>query len=207
MLDANGEARAEVFRLMWDPGVSASTGPSESHLVKTYIWPKASAGLRSKIEAIDNFEAFATRIESAFEQLLLCSSEIRDRATIAADFERRRGVSRLVREIPNAADRAGDALARSSLRVHHDFAELEKAFRRIAAPDDLFTALLERHAQVQKAKKPDGKREWVEHAANGGIFVRPAYRIEEIKLHGPRRRPYRFSTVRSFIRDLSNAKA
>jgi hypothetical protein len=68
---------------------------------------------------------------------------------------------------------------------------------------ELFDAMLRRHAEVQKAKPPDGKREWFEPTPDGRVFVRPPYRLDDEP--EPREwwpRPYRLDAVRSFCRDL-----
>jgi hypothetical protein len=73
----------------------------------------------------------------------------------------------------------------------------------VAAPEPFLESLLHRHAEVQKAKPPEGKRSWFERADNGGVFVRPPYRLEESPMQREWwERPYRLRAVFSFCRDL-----
>jgi hypothetical protein len=71
------------------------------------------------------------------------------------------------------------------------------------SPSDLFASLLERHAQVQRAKPPEGKREWFERGQDGSIFVRVPYRLDERpEFTTDWNRPYRIRAIRSFCADL-----
>jgi hypothetical protein len=68
----------------------------------------------------------------------------------------------------------------------------------------LFEAVLHRHASIQKNKPPEGKREWFEHAASGGVYVRGDYKSD--KPPAPREswpRPYRLLTAVNFCNDLN----
>jgi hypothetical protein len=82
-------------------------------------------------------------------------------------------------------------------------AEIAKQFDTVRTAPALCDAILQRHCEVQKAKPPEGKREWFEHGLNDSVFVRPRFRVDRQPLDvGCWRRPYRMGAVFSFCHDL-----
>jgi hypothetical protein len=86
------------------------------------------------------------------------------------------------------------------------FSELARYFDQVTSPEQLFEAVLARHSAVQQAKPPDGKRDWFERDLGGAAFVRVPYQLREPVAISPAwRRPYRLTTVRSFLHDFATA--
>lgn len=201
LLTGPGGRRPEVFELTSKPACYGPEGP-EWELAGKRLKPHASSVLRADIEAVQAFERFATTLEAAFERLLFRSSGLRDRPLGVADFSADPDVVTWAAGLRSAVSSAEEALAEYPAHLQAEFGVLSKAFGHFTDAESLFHALLERHAAVQHAKKPDGKREWVEHSVNGGVFVRPLFRVEALEPPVQWGRPYRFSTVRSFCRDI-----
>jgi hypothetical protein len=110
----------------------------------------------------------------------------------------------LARTLPEAIQRAHPTLSTSSIAAEFD--ELIRPFGELRTGADLVDALWTHHVSVQRDKPPEGKRPWFEATKDGGLVVRPPYRVDE---DVPSREwfvhPYRLVAVASFLDDLWGA--
>jgi hypothetical protein len=115
-------------------------------------------------------------------------------------------VSKSTEKLQPALERAAERLADAAPDVQRSFNEMVRTLGDCGSPADLYHAILNRHSEVQKAKPPEGKREWFERDGDGRVFVRIPYRLDKAPV---RRdcwlRPYRIGAALSFIRDLRSA--
>lgn len=203
LLDDCGDKREEVFRLIQQPRTLAFAATvSESSLVH-HVLPQASEELARRLKTIIAYEQMCSLIERGFDWLRWLSSRAGARALSRGEFAANAEVRKVAGELPRRLRAAYQALADAPLAAHREFNDLAAFFNDINSADDLYDALLNRHAQVQKNKKPDGKREWFERASDNSIFVRLPYRLDEQPRQRDRwARPYRLHTVRSFCEDF-----
>ena len=205
LLEARGGTRGEVFRLL------KSTPPdehTESEIVRDILIPQASQELASRLHAIEEFETVGTLLEDAFDWIRYLSSTAGACAITVADYARQADVNRVCSALGGALRRAEEALVSSPLSIQNEFTTLAKSFDRVKTPTDLFETVLSHHHEVQQAKKPEGKRDWFERAADGSTFVRVPYRLmEPVKMRNWWSRPYRINTARSFWADLKMGSA
>jgi hypothetical protein len=176
---------------------------SEAGLVE-HLLPHASHDLAARLRAIAAYEALCTRIEDAFNWLRYLSTHTGARALSPSDFASTSEVQRIAGEIRHGIEQAERALAPASPRLQSEFGQIVHYFDAVASPVDLYEAVLHRHTDVQRAKPPEGKREWFERGVGGAVFVRVPYRLAEPpssrEWWG---RPYRLTSVSSFCSDLS----
>ena len=202
--DHGGGPRREVFGLM----EHAPDGDlPESRLVLDWLLPKASKDLAHRLTAIAAFENMCALLERAFDCIRYLSTKAGARAIGSADFKDVEAVRKIAEQLPRAIGKAEEAIGRSAaVAVQQTLAALTVGFDRVARAADLFEAVLARHTTVQKAKVPDGKRDWFERAPDGNTFVRVPYRlVREPEIREAWNRPYRISAVRSFWADLKGA--
>ena len=200
ILDPRGGTRGEIFHLL--EGVKTKDEP-ESTIVRDVLIPDASAELRSKLIAIEAYEKVGILLEDALDWIRYLSSMAGARAITASDYGKRSEVSRIVTELPGAFRFAEEALGDSPLVLQQQLAALSKSFDCVRNAEQLFESVLTHHGEIQKAKQPDGKREWFEHGDRGATFVRVPYRLTKAPL--PRdwwNRPYRIDATRSLLNDL-----
>jgi hypothetical protein len=114
-------------------------------------------------------------------------------------------VGAVAAELPGSLARAEAALEAAPVKVFDEVSQLANGFLARTA-EELFDAVLARHAQVQRQKPPEGKREWFEQARDGSVIVRTPYRLEEQpSLPDAWARPYRLRAVWTFCNDLKMA--
>lgn len=201
LADAEAAPRGELFKLMGDVGDNDER--SEDGLVRSILMPKASPELLRRLKAIEAYERVCGILEEAFDWIRYLSTHAQARPISRQNFSEQLRVRQLVKELPSAIRRAEEALAASPLIVQSLFAQLTKGFDAIVDAEALFEAVLVRHAQVQSDKPPEGKRSWFERSPDGATMVRPTYRANERPNgDGGWNRPYRISTVLSFLDDL-----
>ena len=174
--DARGGSRGEVFRLVDN---LRDSDAEEVRLVKDGLRPHASEELAVRFAAIEAYEAFCERLESAFDWLRYLSARAGARALGPTEWSRQKEVRTIASGLPKALEAASRALDSSTPKVQTDFLALSEAFDSVNKAEALFEAVLHRHADVQKAKQPDGKREWFEHGVDGSVFVRVPYRVSK----------------------------
>ena len=198
--DPRGGSRGEVFQLVDDLGASDA---DEVHLVKDGVLPHASPDLAAKLTAIEAYETFCAQLEGAFDWLRYLSSRAGSRSLGSAEWSRREEVRTITSRLSKALETGSTALESSTPKIQLDFLALAETFDGVTSPDSLYEAILRRHADVQKAKQPDGKREWFEHGTDGSVFVRVPYRVgKPPEPPAEWGRPYRVKTVKQFCDDF-----
>jgi len=197
------EPRGEVFRLL----KPVRGDLAESDVARTALLPRASTLLGERIRAVDAFETLGTLLEDAFDIVRYLSTMAGARAITSQDFEEEVLSRRLSKGLPRALLRAEEVLLEESPELQRTFGELARVFQRVANPLELFDAVLMRHNEVQKAKPPDGKRDWFERTPSGAAFVRTQYRLTEpVERTEHWNRPYRIDSARSFLADFAAAR-
>jgi hypothetical protein len=203
--DPEAEPRGEVFRLLHEVGDTSDA--SEADLVHTFLSRKCSRDLAARLKAITAYEQVCGVLEEAFDWIRFLSTHSRERPIDAKTFAAESRPAALVHTLASCLATTEQAVAISPLRVQQLFAELAKGFDGVRDPADLFEAVLARHADVQGAKPPEGKRSWFERSPDGATFVRVPYRVID-QPEGERtwNRPYRISAAVSFLDDLRIAR-
>lgn len=209
LLDPKGEPRGELFRLIAKPNILQREGGIVEADLVDWLSPQVSADLAARLRAIAAYEAIATPLDHCWDWLRYLSTQSGARALRRTEFAEVievRETAKLLRERFHAAEQALKNAPRS---IPEECAQLARFFENVAGAESLYDALLERHSQVQmqKAKRPEGKRQWFEHAVDGSVFVRFPYRLTERPQPSERwRRPYRLQAVLSFCRDLNRGQ-
>lgn len=203
LLDPAGDRREEVFCLLDLPeNLHLRNAVSETTIMR-HLLPQASPGLARRIKAITAFEEACAGIEDAFDWLRYLSTHSRSRALSRAEFTSVPEVIQAATGLRGRLQSAERLLDEAPQQAQNRFIELSNFFGYVHSADDLFEAVLRRHSFIQKNKPPEGKREWFEYAANGGVYVRSNYRLDQPP--APRDwwpRPYRLLTARNFCNDM-----
>ncbi len=202
LLDPKGETRGELFRLMEQPENLAAADLHDAAQAH-HLLPQASPEPARRLRVIMAYENFGTLLERAFDWLRWLSSQAGAQSLPPAEFAARPEVQTIAAAVPGRLQTAERALDEAPPQAQCEFAKLAPDFTAAVDAKTLYETLLHRHAEVEAARPPDGKRSWFERAADGGAMVRPPYRLDE----PPRTddgwgRPYRLGTVASFCRDL-----
>jgi hypothetical protein len=205
LLDPAGDRREEVFRLLDIPdNLHLRDEASEANMMR-HLLPQASPELAHRFRVIKAFEEACAGIEDAFDWLRYLSTCSRTRALTRAEFTSVAEVIQVSAELTQRLQSVERLLNDAPQQAQERFTELSNFFGHVRNADDLFDAVLRRHSFIQKNKPPEGKREWFEHAANGGVYVRSDYKLDQPP--APRDwwpRPYRLLTARNFCKDLSD---
>jgi hypothetical protein len=152
------------------------------------------------LTAIESYEAFCRPLQEGWDRLRLLATLRRPSVVRTADMEADERVRQIASGCRPAIERARDALAGSP--IESDFERLARRFGDVRTGSDLFAVIWEHHQEVQRGKPPEGKRPWFEETADGGLVVRPAYRVEEAPVREEYVHPYRIASVAAFIEDL-----
>jgi len=190
---------SEIFELM-----RGFTGEaSEQEIVEDSLMRHASRELGRDLLAIKSFEQAASLLEDAFAWMRYLSGRKRATPLSATDYASEPAVHDIAIRLPQTLRRAEDALSHTTTITQQRFAEVAKYYENLNDGKSLFDAVLFHHSHVQKNKPPEGKRDWVERDGSGAIIVRPQYREpEEPVSRSWWGRPYRISTVQSFLSDM-----
>jgi hypothetical protein len=206
LLDGRGETRGEIFRFFTRPEMQTLREDfTEAELVEDVLMPSVSPELAVRPRTIVAYERFCAVLEGAFDWLryLASANALGARALSQSEYTSSPAVGELASELPRRVDEAETMLAEAPPRVFQEFGSLHQAFAGIHRAEELFDAILERHANVQRHKPPDGKREWFERGKDAGVFIRVPYRLmERPEAVKDWPRPYRVRAVRSFCQDL-----
>jgi len=200
VLDPKGGKRGEVFQLL---EAFKNNDEPESNIVRDVLIPKASEELRDRLAAIDAYESVGALLEDSLDWIRYLSSMAGARAIASTEYAKQPATNRIAAELRPAFHRAEKAFSTSPLILQQQLAVLAKSFDGVQDAERLFDSVLAHHGEIQKAKKPDGKREWFERGDRGATFVRVPYRLTESPK--PRdwwTRPYRITTAQSFLNDL-----
>lgn len=207
MVDARGETRGELYVLLGKYKPAKDAENANEAVVAHAGLDDATRTLGPRLKAVFAYEKFAVAVEVAFDLLRYLSSQTPTKALTAPLYASDRVVPKIASQLPGLIEKAAHALEAAPPKVTQEFGLLEKAFGSVKTAKDLYTAILERHAQVQKDKPPEGKREWFEHSADGGVMVRTPFRVtERPELHDRWNRPYRLHALRTFVSDLGTRR-
>jgi hypothetical protein len=204
LLDPAGDLREEVFRLLDLPDNSHLAHEESEAVIVRRLLPQASLELARRLKSIAAFEDACACIEDAFDWLRYLSTQARTRALSHAEFTSVPEVQQAAGDLAGRLRAVEQILSAAPRQAQERFAELAGYFAHVRKADDLFDAVLRRHSIIQKNKPPEGKREWFEHAADGGVYVRSSYRLDVSP--APRDwwpRPYRLRTALNFCGDLN----
>ena len=203
MVDARGETRGELFDLLGKHHAAKGAKNTDEATVAHALISAATPQLKVRLKAIFAFERFAVALETAFDLIRHLSSRNPTKALSARAYVSNRDVTTISTLLPDLLEKSSRAVEVALSKVTQELGVLEQAFQSVKTADDLYEAVLERHKQVQKNKPPEGKREWFEHAADGGVMVRTPFRLSDRPVrHVGWNRPYRLHALQSFCSDL-----
>jgi hypothetical protein len=205
LADKSVDLRGELFVNLRDKNLlkKFSDEQSERGLLRS-VRSRVSHELRRRLDAIEAYENFCRPLHESFDRLQFLSSARIPGVIKVDDFEKDQRVSEIASGLHSSIASARSSLGESPIRS--GFENLAQRFEGVCSGGDLFHALSEHHASVQKGKPPEGKRSWFETTANGGIIVRPPYRINKNPPHREEYvHPYRMFAAASFIQDVATA--
>ena len=205
LVDATGDQRGEILNLAAKPKCRAAIAGSASDCDSVAcLMPLSSPELAARWRVIQAFESFAGPLDDAFHHLQFLATNSGTQPVSASDFQNQNATRSFAEQLPSRLQEAVTKIANAPSPLPDMFARIASTFENVVTASDLFEAILKRHADVQKAKPPQGKREWFERAADDRVMVRPPYRRTELPPDIPFwRRPYRLRTaVRLFCDDL-----
>ena len=162
---------------------------------------QASPALASHFRAVDDYEGICRPLVDAFDLVRELSTARNSGPIDASHFAvvpHAAGMVAVLREACRTAERNEPLLDWTpEVRVLID------RFGRLRDAGELFTAVIAHHEDAQRAKPPDGKRPWLEHARAGTVMVRPAYALTPPDAPPPAYvHDYRTRTVCGFLHDL-----
>jgi hypothetical protein len=191
LADKNADLRGELFVKLRDKDLlkKFSDEESERSLLKS-IRTRVADELRRRLDAIEAYENFCRPLHEGFDRLQFLSSARIPGVINVDDFANDQRISEIASGLQRSMTNARSGLDGSP--IQSGFESLVQRFETVRSGGDLFQALCEHHNAVQKGKPPEGKRPWFETTANGGVIVRPPYRIDK----NPRRRE-------EFVHDLA----
>jgi hypothetical protein len=195
-------AHEEIFALLRDPKVRNNFfDDQDERSLLGRLRPKMSGSLRQRCDAIEAFESVCRPLQEGFDLLRFISTRRGASVIRSQDLKAEGRFCEIASELsPNVA-RARAALSESPAVTEFD--NLATRYQETRTPEDLFGALWEHHVAVQKRKPPDGKkRPWFEQTSDGGLIVRPPYRLERFNKRDRYVHPYRLSSVVYFLNDL-----
>lgn len=206
MVDPRGETRGELFNLFGKYGSGKEEEKDDEATIAQNLLKDASCDLGARLKAIFAYERFAVAIETAFDLLRYLSAQNPTKALSAKAYAADPVATKIAAQLRGLLEKVARALDTAPPKVVQEFNFVESAYPSVKTAHDLYSTVLERHAQVQKAKPPEGKREWFEHAADG-VMVRTQFRVtERPQIHDGWNRPYRLHALRSFCSDLGKGR-
>jgi hypothetical protein len=202
LVAASAAPRGEVFDLLRRLEVRREfLEVGSQRTLLTGLRGQVSPELARRIDAIESYEAFCRPLQEAWDHLRRLSTLQAASPLRAGDVAGEARFTALAGELPRAIARAREALAESP--VAGELEGVAPRFEEVRAPADLFHTLWAHHVEVQRRKPPEGKRPWFEETADGGLIVRPPYRLDEaVPPQEEFVHPYRLFAVASFINDL-----
>lgn len=212
--DAVGTRERRVLReLLFDPGEPvrrevleglAALGPGapENDLVDI-LRRKASRDLEVRLEAIRRFETMAQLLTRALRRITFLSSQLGTRPLAPDRARSDRELVEIATMLPGATRRAGAALDAAGMLLPLElFRARFTRFEESLTPSSFFETLIAHHEQIQRQKKPRGKRSWFDRAGDG-VVVRTPYRTWEPPEASERFvHPYRLRAMLQFLGDL-----
>ena len=165
---------------------------------------KASADLKELLSAIDAYETFGRVITDAFDVMRYLSTANGGSFVDSKDFAASPLVPRLMKRLRPSVTRIKNHTSLLDWETpHKGLAQSIEYFEPVKSAADLFTSVLEYHAEVQHNKPPEPKRTWFEQNRAGAALVRAAYRLAAPP-DGvvPYVHEYRVPTFSGFLADL-----
>jgi hypothetical protein len=199
-----GETRGEIIQLVGDAAkLNSADEVSEAVLVDGLLG-RCSQELGRRFRTVIAYEELCRIVEDAFDWLRYLSTHAGARTIGVKEFAAVAEIGQAASILPGRLQSAERALDGAPLDAQHEFAKVAEYVDGVTCPEDLYHAVLHRHADVQQSKPPEGKRQWFEYAADGSVLLRLPYRLHEQP--STERdwwgRPYRLDAVRSFCDDL-----
>jgi len=204
LLTAESAPRGEVFSRIAAVNPEMLTDvASEADLARDHLMAQCSTDLKLRLARVDAYEKVSRDIERAFDWARYASTRTMPRPLSPAEYAGAEMPQVIAGRIAGRIRAAADALDGSDPGLMEEFLRITRLFEGVTRAEDLLQTCLQRHAEVQKAKPPEGKREWFQATTDGRVIVRPAYKLTE----GPEDdagwgRPYRLWSVASFCGDL-----
>lgn len=209
LVHATGDQRGEILNLVAKPKCRAAIADSASDYDSVAcLMPLSSPELASRWRVIQAFESFAGPLDDAFHRLQLLATNSGAQPVSAFDFENIKQIRSFAKQLPKSLRTAITLMADAPSPLPGMFERIANYFESVTTGSELFEAILRRHTDVQKAKPPQGKREWFERAADDRVMVRPPHRRTDLPPDITIwLRPYRLRTaVKSFCDDLRPVK-
>lgn len=202
LLDA-AQPHGELFGLCREPAVREQLvreGSERNALAA--LRSRVSAELRLRFDAIEGYERFCRPLQEAWDHLRHLSTVRRPSLLRSEDVATHNRLGLFASLLSDTIQRTREVLSQHPSAAI-DFDHVARPFEEVRTAGDLFQVLWDHHRMIQKGKPPEGKRPWFEEAKDGGLIIRPLYRVEEAP--APREEfvhPYRLFAVASFIDDL-----
>jgi hypothetical protein len=204
LLDPEAEPRGEIFRLLRETALRQTFQDGNERRLLQALRRGASSELVRRVDAIEVYEAVCRPLQEAWDHVRRLATLARPAVLRASEVGSDPRLGMLARTLPEAIQRARPTLGTSSIAAEFD--QLIRPFGELRTGADLVDALWTHHVSVQGDKPPEGKRPWFEATKDGGLVVRPPYRVDEDV--PPREwfvHPYRLVAVASFLDDLWGA--
>ena len=192
----------EIFAILREPKVRNNffDDQDERSLIEK-LRSKMSGSLGQRCDAIEAFESVCRPLQEGFDLLRFVSTRRGASVIRSQDIKAEGRFCEIASELSLNVARARVALSESPAATEFD--NFAARYQETMAPEELFSALWEHHVAVQKKKPPDGKkRPWFEQTSDGGLLVRPPYRLERLNNRDRYVHPYRLSSVVYFLNDL-----
>jgi len=206
VLDA-AQPHGEIFILCREPAIREQLERDESERgALASLRSRVSAELRMRFDAVEGYEQFCRPLQEAWDYLRYLSTARRPSLLRPEDVVNESRLSAIAALLPDTIERTRGLLSQHPSAII-EFDQLARPFEEVRTADDLFQILWAHHQVVQKGKPPEGKRPWFEEAKDGGLIIRPLYRLEQAP--APREKfvhPYRIFAVASFVDDLLEAQ-
>lgn len=207
LLLSAAQPHGEIFTLCRDSAVRRQlmdTGSERSALAT--LKGRVSAELCRRFDVIEEYERFCRPLQEAWDRLRYQSTRRRPALLRVEDVADDGRLTELASLLPKTIQHTRDTLSQHP-SAGIEFEQVARPFEAMRTAGDLFQILWGHHRAIQNGKPPEGKRPWFEEARDGGLIIRPLYRLEEAP--EPREEfvhPYRLFAVASFVDDLPGGR-
>ena len=158
------------------------------------------------IEAVKAYEAFARRLQDAFDLLRAEAARLDVHGFVISNIALDKGFIECVNRLHEFYGQAYRALGEvpNANLLQSLFTNRFEIFRGPLDAGAYALALCDHHEKVQKAKSADGKRPWFDRIGNDRIYLRHPYRTTRKKIQPDRYvHDYRGRPIRRFHSDLT----
>ena len=139
---------------------------------------RVSAELRLRFDAIEGYERFCRPLQEAWDHLRHLSTVRRPSLLRSEDVAIHDRLSLFASLLSDTIQRTREVLSQHPSAAI-DFDHVARPFEEVRTAGDLFRVLWDHHRMIQKGKPPEGKRSWFDEEKDGGLIIRPLYRVEE----------------------------